>query len=158
MGRQPGPLVKNDGTWTAAKFNSFIKNNLRSATRKWAPIQKCKKKAHVARGLYRCDECKQEVPPTVFDEEKRKRVKNTFVDHRIPIIDPAVGFVSWDETIERMFCNSDNLQLLCKECHQRKSREEIEIAKARRARVKSELQSEEWEVLLEDTTEEGGWD
>lgn len=138
MGRQPGPLVKNDGTWTAAKFNSFIKNNLRSATRKWAPIQKCKKKAHVARGLYKCDECGQEVPPTVFDEEKRKRVKNIFVDHIEPIIDPAVGFTTWDECIERMFCDSSNLQLLCKQCHSAKSQEEIEVAKKRRAASKEE--------------------
>ena len=143
MGRIPGPLVKNDGTWTAAKFNSFIKNNLRSATRKWAPIQKCKKKAHVARGLYKCDECGQEVPPTVFDEEKRKRVKNIFVDHVEPIIDPAVGFTTWDECIERMFCDSSNLQLLCKQCHSAKSQEEIEVAKKRRAASKEELFEED---------------
>lgn len=138
MGRTSGPLVKCDGQWTQAKFNSFIKNNLRSATRKWAPIQKCKKKAHVARGLYKCDECGQEVPPTVFDEEKRKRVKNIFVDHIEPIIDPAVGFTTWDECIERMFCDSSNLQLLCKQCHSAKSQEEIEVAKKRRAASKEE--------------------
>lgn len=138
MGRISGPLVKCDGQWTQAKFNSFIKNNLRSATRKWAPIQKCKKKAHVARGLYKCDECGQEVPPTVFDEEKRKRVKNIFVDHIEPIIDPAVGFTTWDECIERMFCDSSNLQLLCKQCHSAKSQEEIEVAKKRRAASKEE--------------------
>ena len=142
-GRPSGELVKCDGAWTQAKFNSFIKNNLRSATRKWAPIQKCKKRAHVARGLYRCDGCGNEVPPTVFDEEKRKRVKNIFVDHVIPIIDPATGFTTWDECIERMFCDSSNLQLLCKECHSVKSQEEIEVAKERRRRTKEEQFEEE---------------
>lgn len=158
MGRPMGDLVKCDGKWSQAKFNSFIKNNLRSASRKWAPIQNCRKRAHVSRGLYRCDGCGQEVPPTVYDEDKRKRVKNTFIDHVIPIIDPAVGFVSWDETIDRMFCSSDNLQLLCKECHQEKSKEEVAIATARRARVKAELQQGDGAVFLEDPTEEGGWD
>lgn len=152
MGRISGPLVKCDGQWTQAKFNSFIKNNLRSATRKWAPIQKCKKKAHVARGLYKCDECGQEVPPTVFDEEKRKRVKNIFVDHIEPIIDPAIGFTTWDECIERMFCDSSNLQLLCKQCHSAKSQEEIEVVKKRRAASKEEDALEE-ELIEEDEDE-----
>lgn len=143
MARPSGPLTKCDGTWSQAKFNSFIKNNLRSATRKWQPIQKCKKRAHVARGLYRCDCCGLEVPPTIYDEDKRKRVKNIFVDHIEPIIDPAVGFTTWDECIERMFCDSTNLQLLCKACHTVKSQEEIEVSKERRRRTKEELLEED---------------
>lgn len=141
-GRKPGESVKCDGLWTQAKFNSFIKNNLRSATRKWAPIQKCKKRAHVSRGLYECEGCGKQVPPTIYDEDKRKRMKNLFVDHIVPIIDPAVGFTTWDECIERMFCDSENLQLLCKDCHTIKSREEIEIAKQRRSLNKEELEAE----------------
>jgi len=78
----------------------------------------------------------------VYNEEKRKRVKNIFVDHIVPIIDPAVGFTTWDECIERMFCDSSNLQLLCKDCHSIKSREEIEIAKQRRSLTKEEVEAE----------------
>lgn len=139
MARPSGELVKCDGRWTQAKFNSFIKNNLRSATRKWAPIQQCKKRANISRGLYKCENCGNEVPPTIFDDDKRKRVKNIFVDHMVPIIDPSVGFTTWDDCIERMFCDSDNLQLLCKDCHSIKSREEIEVAKQRRAASKEKL-------------------
>lgn len=131
-----GELVKNNNTWTQAKFNSFIKNNLRSATRKWGPIHKCTKDARVARGLYKCACCQEEVPPTVVCEETNKRVKNIFVDHIVPIVDPAVGFVSWDSVIERMFCDSDNLQILCLNCHKVKSQEEIDVAKVRRAKLK----------------------
>lgn len=138
MARPKGDLVRCDGKWTQAQFNSFIKNNLRSATRKWAPIQNCKKKAHVGRGEYLCAGCGKVVPPTIYDEDKRKRVKFIYVDHIIPIIDPAVGFVSWDETIDRMFCDSDNLQLLCGDCHKDKSQEEIDIAKARRLKEKND--------------------
>lgn len=142
MGRPMGDLVKCDGKWSQAKFNSFIKNNLRSATRKWAPIQQCKKRAHVSRGLYKCEGCGSEVPLTIYDEDKRKRVKNIFIDHIIPIIDPAVGFTTWDECIERMFCDSSNLQLLCGDCHKVKSVEEVSVAKERRRRAK-ELQFED---------------
>jgi hypothetical protein len=140
MGRAKGPLVKCDGVWTQAQFNSFIKNNLRSATRKWGPIQKCKKRAHISRGLYQCEGCGQEVTPTNYDETKKARVKNIFVDHIVPIIDPATGFTTWDDCIERMFCDSSNLQLLCKDCHTIKSHEEIEIAKQRRALSKEEVE------------------
>lgn len=136
MARPSGKLCKNDDTWTLAKFNSFIKNNLRSATRKWAPIQKCRKRAHVGRGEYRCEGCHEVVPPTIYDEDKRKRVPNVFVDHIIPIVDPEIGFTTWDDVINRMFCDSDNLQLLCRKCHKEKSENEVEIAKARRAREK----------------------
>jgi hypothetical protein len=75
-----------------------------------------------------------------MNEETRKRVKNIFVDHIEPIIDPAVGFTTWDECIDRMFCDSSNLQLLCKVCHSVKSQEEIEVAKKRRAASKEELE------------------
>lgn len=147
MARPKGELVRCDGQWTQAKFNSFIKNNLRSASRKWGPIQRCRKRANVSRGLYKCELCGNEVPPTIMDTEKRKRVKNVFVDHVVPIIDPAVGFTTWDACIERMFCDSSNLQLLCKACHTIKSHEEIEVAKQRRRRSKEE-------ELFEDTEEE----
>jgi hypothetical protein len=137
-GRPKGVCCKCDGKWTQAEFNNFIKNNLRQATRKWAPIQNCKKRANVGRGQYRCDGCGGIVPPTIFDETKGKRTANIFVDHILPIIDPAIGFVSWDITIDRMFCDSSNLQLLCKECHTKKSQEEIAIAVERRAKEKEQ--------------------
>ena len=143
-----GELVKNNGTWTQAKFNSFIKNNLRSATRKWAPIYKCTKNANVSRGVYKCAGCLEEVPPTIIDPETNKRVKYIFVDHIVPIVDPAVGFTSWDSVIERMFCDSDNLQILCLPCHKAKSQEEIDIAKARRAahKLKEQLDDETFDL------------
>lgn len=139
MGRPKGELCKCDGRWTKAQFNSFIKNNLRSATRKWAPINACKKKAHVGHGEYLCAGCNEIVPPTIFDEEKNKRVKNIFIDHIIPIIDPEIGFTTWDECIDRMFCDSDNLQLLCKKCHDVKSQLEIDAHSARRKKEKNEI-------------------
>lgn len=139
-GRPRGENTRCGGKWTEAEFRSFVKNQLRLATRKWAPIQQCKKRANVSRGLYRCDSCHKEVAPTVYDEEKRKRVHNIYVDHIKPIIDPEVGWVSWDSTIENMFCEPDNLQLLCRDCHKIKSQEEIDLAKARR--IKENLNNE----------------
>ena len=131
-GRPSGEKTRCSGQWTEARFRSFIKGNLRAATRKWEPIQRCRKEAHVARGLYKCACCGLEVPPTIYDEDKKKRVKNICVDHINPTVDPEVGFMSWDQIIEGLFCEIDNLQLLCKACHDSKTLEESEIAKQRR--------------------------
>lgn len=131
-GRIGGPKTRCSNTWTEARFKSFIKGNLRSATRKWKPIQDTLKDARVARGLYLCAGCGEHVPNTAKNEETGKREKNIHVDHILPIIDPATGWVSWDDTIERMFCERDNLQLLCSKCHKVKTDEEKAVAKARR--------------------------
>lgn len=131
MARPSGPKIRCSGQWTEARFNSFIKSLLRSGTRRWAPIQEVKKEARVSRGLYKCACCNSEVPPTYRAGAARKQ--NIFVDHIEPIIDPAVGFTTWDDCIQRMFCEKDNLQILCKDCHDIKSEQEKEIAKVRRS-------------------------
>lgn len=142
MARPSGQKTRCDGEWTEAKFTSFIKNQLRSATIKWAPIQKCKKAANVRRGFYLCSCCKEEVPATVVDESTRRRVNNVFVDHINPIIDPNVGFTNWDDMINRMFCDSDNLAVVCKDCHTTKTNEERAVAALRRAKEKSSAETD----------------
>ncbi|AUR96960.1 hypothetical protein NVP1253O_27 [Vibrio phage 1.253.O._10N.286.45.B12] len=131
MARPSGPKTRCGGRWTEARFNSFIKGALRGATRKWAPIQDCLKNARTRRGFYLCAECKQEVPATVKVGTKRK--KNAIVDHIVPIVDPAVGFTNWHDCVERMFCEEDNLQVMCLDCHLVKCQEEKDIEKARKA-------------------------
>lgn len=135
-GRPSGALTRCGGRWTEAKFRSFVKGNLRSATRKWAPINDCKKKAHARRGFYICACCKEESPATILVD--RKRVKNIYVDHIDPIVDPSKGFEGWDKMVDRMFCEEDNLQVLCKKCHDLKTQEEKEIAKIRRQKEKDQ--------------------
>jgi len=98
---------------------------------RWPPKSVAKKAAWRARGIYLCagyETRAHKVPLTV------NRKNNVFVDHIEPIIDPATGFVSWDETIARMFCESHKLQVLCKECHDRKTKDEKAIRTQARAR------------------------
>lgn len=136
MARPSGPKIRCGGRWTEARFNSFIKGALRGATRKWAPIQDCLKNARTRRGYYLCAECKQEVTATIKVGNKRK--KNAIVDHIVPIVDPAVGFTNWHDCVERMFCEEDNLQVMCLDCHLVKCQEEKDIEKARRAGEKND--------------------
>lgn len=135
-GRPSGERTRCSGAWTESRYRSFITSLLRSGTRRWAPISEVQKEARVARGLYECASCKEHVPNTYRDG--MKRVKNIFVDHIDPVVDPAVGFTTWDEFIARLFCEKDNLQLLCKSCHDSKGVEERAIATARRRKEKEE--------------------
>lgn len=130
MARPSGPKTRCNGQWTEAKYKSFIRGNLRRVTQKWAPIQTTLQKARVERGFYLCASCQETVPAT--KKVDGKRVKNVHVDHIDPVIDPAVGWVSWDSLIERMFVEEDGLQVLCDECHTKKTNEEKAVAKQRR--------------------------
>ena len=130
-GRIGGPKTRNGNTWTEARFRSFIRSQLRAASMRWAPISRVLAQAKVERGVYHCADCGQDVPLTTRVDGKR--TKNVHVDHIHPIVDPAIGFVNWDTLIERMFVEEDELQVLCHECHEKKTNEEKAIAKARRA-------------------------
>lgn len=112
---------RNSGQWTEARFNSFIKSLLRKGTMRWGPVNQTKKAAWVERGKYLCAGCNQVVPLTV------DKKKNVFVDHKSSATDSVEGFTSWDDFIEGLFCEVDNLQVLCKNCHDIKSKEESEL-------------------------------
>ena len=131
-GRLGGPKTRNGNQWTEARFRSFIRSQLRAATMRWGPIAECLKDSRVSRGEYLCAGCQQTVPASI--KVGGRRTKNVHVDHILPIIDPDVGFTSYDDLIERMFCEADNLQVLCTECHDIKTNDEKARAKARRAK------------------------
>ena len=51
-------------------------------------------------------------------------MKDVQVDHVAPVVDPKRGFKGWDEYISRLYCESDNLQVLCIPCHKKKTEKE----------------------------------
>jgi 5-methylcytosine-specific restriction endonuclease McrA len=119
----------NGGAWTIGRFNSFITSTLRAGARRWQPKYdtlnraKTEKKINEKTGRlaqhYRCSQCSNEF--TAKDME---------VDHILPAVDPVVGFTSWDEFINRLFCEAENLQALCRGCHKIKSSQERKIRNA----------------------------
>lgn len=125
-GRPSGEKTRCSGKWTEAKFNSFIKGNLRRCTMKWGPIGECLKNATTRRGFKLCAGCGEEVPVTIKKEGARGRTKNVHVDHITPIISVEEGFTTWDDVVDRMFCELDNLQVLCSKCHDEKTDKEKE--------------------------------
>lgn len=111
---------------TDGQFKAFVINLLRRGTFLWKPRGEAKKRAKVPNGKfkngktkygYQCNICKN-----VF---KSSEVQ---IDHIEPVVGPE-GFVSWDLYISRMFCDVDNLQTICSNCHDEKSRSEKEIRK-----------------------------
>lgn len=123
--------MRNGGQWTEAKWRSFIVSLLRSGQRRWPPKQQAVKEAKAGKLIneatgrlaehYKCVACGGLFP-----------LKSVQADHIEPVIDPHVGFVSWDEYINRMYCEKDNYQILCKGCHSAKTAEERSIAKERK--------------------------
>lgn len=113
---------RNSGQWTEGRYRSFITSILRAGSRKWSPIHTTRKKARVKRGYYKCNACKNSV--TASKVIKGKRVPNVFVDHINPVVDPIKGFTTWDDYIERLYCEEDNLQVLCRSCHDNKTQKE----------------------------------
>lgn len=109
--------------WTEGRYKSFITSAIRGGFGRFPNKYKALKAAFVNRkknkktgrlaAHYRCAECKKTHPS-----------KDVQVDHKVPVVDPAVGFVSWDVYIDRMFCAVENLQVLCKPCHLVKTKEE----------------------------------
>jgi 5-methylcytosine-specific restriction endonuclease McrA len=114
------PKTRNAGTMTDAAFWSFIRSSLRQKSRWWKPIAQAKAKAKRSykgplkrqKFEYQCAECSNWFPD-----------KEINVDHIIPAgtlrcANDLPGFV------ERLFCEVDNLQVLCETCHNKKTQDE----------------------------------
>ena len=118
--KNASPKTRNAGTMTEAAFWGFIRSSLRQKSRWWKPISQAKLKAKRSykgplkrqKFEYQCRECLQWFPD-----------KQINVDHIIPAgtlrcANDLPGFV------ERLFCEIDNLQVLCNVCHNKKTQDE----------------------------------
>ena len=89
--------TRNAGTMTESAFWSFIRSALRQKSRWWKPITQCKLEA------------------------RRAYTGPLKVDHivgagSLNCADDLPGFV------DRLFCEQDNLQVLCETCHDKKTK------------------------------------
>lgn len=114
------------GLWTTARKHSFIVSALRRASSRWAPKYACKKAARIARNSYRCCSCHKTFPNTEIQ-----------IDHIIPVVDPVIGFTTWDDFIARLFVEIDGFRAICADCHSQVTAKQREIRKERLAKEKS---------------------
>jgi 5-methylcytosine-specific restriction endonuclease McrA len=120
--------MRNNGQWTEARYTSFIKSVLRGGSQRWPPRysslndacigQKVNPKSGRLAKHYTCGVCLNSYP-----------AKDVQVDHIKPIIDPLIGFETWDILIANLFCEKENLQILCKPCHLLKTNAEKQLKK-----------------------------
>lgn len=112
--------TRNGKQWTEARFRGFIVSALRAASRRWGQkyasldLAFTQRKTNNKTGLlakhFKCASCSCEFIAS-----------DVQVDHINPVVDPKVGFTTWDEYINRMFCEVDGYQVLCKPCHKVKT-------------------------------------
>ena len=112
------PRTRNDGKWTEARYFGFIRSALRSAFQRWGPKHSAKQAAKVAYNTYVCAHC-----------DGWFGARQVEVDHIVQCgslrsYDDLPGFV------ERMFCEADGFQVLCKDCHQAKTNAEREAKRS----------------------------
>lgn len=117
-----------------ARFRGKIISALRKLTYSWEPRKEVLEEAKRAPATYLCNMCgawaykgesESNFKFIVEDNPKENVIKSKVcVDHIIPVVDPKAGFENWDKYINRMFCGKDNLQVLCKTCHDKKTKEE----------------------------------
>jgi 5-methylcytosine-specific restriction endonuclease McrA len=122
--------------WTEGRLKSFITSCLRGGFRRYPPKYEVLKEAFVGKKInentkrlsahYRCNSCGECFPTSEVQ-----------VDHVDPIVDPDIGFTSWDDFIYRLFCPKSNLQVLCKSCHTIKTKKENNTRKKNASDKKS---------------------
>jgi 5-methylcytosine-specific restriction endonuclease McrA len=112
------PKTRNAGTMTESAFWSFIRSALRQKSRWWKPITECKMKARRPykgpnkrqKFEYLCNSCKTWFP------EKQINVDHIVGAGSLNCGQDLPGFV------DRLFCEQDNLQVLCTTCHDHKTK------------------------------------
>jgi len=112
------PKVRNGGTMTESAFWSFIRSTLRQKSRWWKPITECKMKARRPykgpskrqKFEYKCACCGDWFPEKLINVDHIKPAGSLNCAADLP------GFV------ERLFCELDNLQVLCETCHDIKTK------------------------------------
>jgi len=116
------PKPYNGGTWTQSRMMSFIRSNLRLATRKWGPMRQAK---DLNRRTYRGANARQKWEYKCGDCGKWFKGTEVAVHHRIP----CGSLKDWDDLgdfARRMFCEVDGLKLVCDGCHKAEHEKEKE--------------------------------
>lgn len=112
--------TRNAGTMTESAFWSFIRSALRQKSRWWKPITQAKLQA---KRPYKGPNKRQKFEYQCATCLKWYADKHINVDHIVPAgslncANDLPGFV------ERLFCEIDNLQVLCEACHNVKTQQE----------------------------------
>jgi hypothetical protein len=100
----------------------------------YPPRNAAQKKQKVAPATFECQGCSVYIYEGSSEKNLNKVVEQfpdkkviagkIYMDHIEPVVDPDEGYNGWDSFIERLFCDEEGFQLLCKECHDEKTAQE----------------------------------
>lgn len=99
---------------------TFCIATLRRASYRWPPRNEARNKAKVGRNQYICAECGPNI---------KYGKKDTQLDHINPIIPVETGWQGLDMFAERLLCEAEGFQLLCRMHHDLKTSHEKELRK-----------------------------
>ena len=118
----------NGGNWTPARFKAWLVGVLRRSMTRWEPKQDALRESYIGQrtNKHTGRQAKHFLCASCGGFFVARDVQ---VDHIEPVVDPEVGFVDWETFIDRLFCEKENLQVLCKPCHKEKTLEERKIRK-----------------------------
>lgn len=111
------------------------KNKIIAAMRKltfsYKPRSEAKNKQKVGPATFQCESCGiyiyegtkslEKLDPELVNNPNGLVCQKSHMDHKVPVLDPIIGWVSWDSYLERLFCEASNFQCLCKSCHDSKT-------------------------------------
>ena len=123
--------MKNEPT---KQQKTFAMNVLRKASLRWYARGLAQKKAVVRKegrkNVYVCAKCEQEIYR-----------KDTKLDHIEPVVDPKKKGFTLDEFVARLLVEESGWQVLCKPCHDIKTKEEtderVNTRKSKKVRKKT---------------------
>lgn len=95
---------------------AFAKAALRRASTYWWALSEAMSRAKVGRGLWQCNSCKEHF--------KKNEVQR---DHIEPVVSTNGGVNDLNTYVETLFCEPENIQILCKSCHSVKSSQEASL-------------------------------
>lgn len=112
--KSAAPLIRNNGTMTESMFWSFIRSALRNRTRFWKPkLETLKEARRPYKGPntrqkweFQCSHCKN------WFMQKNVEVNHIEDAGSLRCAEDLPGFV------ERLFCEKQGLECICKNCHQ----------------------------------------
>lgn len=129
--RVPRPYCNN--TMTLAGMRSFLINMLRRKSLHWKPKQMAMRRGRSGT-VINPDTGRPNIAVICAECGTKVAERDAKLDHVEPVV-PVGGFsdsddlfcsYNWNEIMPRMFCEVDNYQILCKECHDIKSKAENE--------------------------------